>query len=678
MKRVFFLIFALLGFLFLAFSCGGGGKQEAAFLCRLDSLVEADADSALRLMGQTQSEGWPHRDAMRLELLRAKAMNRADSLFTTDSLMFRVAEYYRSHGTQNDRMLSLYLLGCTYRDMGAAPRAIETWQRAVAEADTTSQDCDLSTLMRIHSQMADIYNKQRLYDYMQKEDSIAATLCWKAKDTLNALIFEKELCNTLFIGEKYEDCIIKTDSFRHAYLQMGYDKKAALVCVYALKSCLAIGEYGRAKPYLDSYESYCLSEKDHRKIDGGLAPYYIYKGNYYLGIGNIDSAEYCFRKAIPEVRNVDNALQVYKGLYKLYGLRGEMDSVMKYISLYSEIKEKVYYSSAVQATIDAKNLYDYSVEQRKMQEERDKKRRLRDGLYFTIGLALLIIYILYHHWYVKKKTQEEEISKLTIEKQKIQLENQQKENAIQRQNLLLQEDSHNLRSAQEMMNKLRGKIEAIEKEKEQSLVRIASLTEQLAQKDAALVPTHELEQERTHLLQLYHDEKTRADQLAQSEKQYQEQIAQLKQENTQLEAQHQERKNRLNELTASYRNDQIEKSPIVKKFLCAVQETQVSKLSDEDWSKLRATVEVRFPGFFEVVNKRSHLPNDQYRACLLTMAGCFRPSDLETLLGWGYNYASKKRQQLLKKVFGMNGSAADFDRMVRKCVPPADIPTEKK
>ena len=98
MKRGFFLIFALLGFLFLTFSCGGGGKQEAAFLCRLDSLVEADADSALRLMGRMQSEGWPRRDAMRLELLRAKAMNRADSLFTTDSLMLRVAKYYRRHG----------------------------------------------------------------------------------------------------------------------------------------------------------------------------------------------------------------------------------------------------------------------------------------------------------------------------------------------------------------------------------------------------------------------------------------------------------------------------------------------------------------------------------------------------------------------------------------------------
>ena len=77
MKRDSFLIFALWALLFLTFSCGGNpsADEEAGMgLARLDSLVEADADSALRLMGRMQSEGWPRRDAMRLELLRAKAM----------------------------------------------------------------------------------------------------------------------------------------------------------------------------------------------------------------------------------------------------------------------------------------------------------------------------------------------------------------------------------------------------------------------------------------------------------------------------------------------------------------------------------------------------------------------------------------------------------------------------
>ncbi len=406
MKRDPFLIFAFLAVLFLSFSCGGNPFADGEArreLARLDSLVEADADSALRLMGQTQSEDWSRRDAMRLELLRAKAMNRADSLFTTDSLMIRVAEYYQRHGSRNDRMLSLYLLGCTYRDMGAAPRAIETWQKAVAEADTTASDCDLSTLMRIHSQMNGLYTRQRLPGYAQQEIEKAEALCWKMKDTLNALFFERKICNTLFIGGKYEDCIHKTDSFRHAYLQMGYEKKAALVCVYALKSCLALGEYGRAKPYLDIYESYCLSEPDHRKIDGGLAPYYICKGNYYLGIGNADSAEYCFRKALPDKGKRNNALLIYKGLYQTYGNQCRLDSALKYMSLYSNAKERDFYNVTSLATIDAKNLYDYSVEQRISKEEREKAEKRKYMFINTCWIIALVIGVILFRYQGKRK-----------------------------------------------------------------------------------------------------------------------------------------------------------------------------------------------------------------------------------------------------------------------------------
>ena len=69
----------------------------------MDALVEADADSALVVMGRTPSDGWSRRNAMRLELLRAKAMNRADSLFTTDSLMLQVVKYYQRLGSRNAR-----------------------------------------------------------------------------------------------------------------------------------------------------------------------------------------------------------------------------------------------------------------------------------------------------------------------------------------------------------------------------------------------------------------------------------------------------------------------------------------------------------------------------------------------------------------------------------------------
>ena len=406
MKRDPFLIFAFLAVLFLSFSCGGNpfadgeAKRE---LARLDSLVEADADSALVLMGQMQSEDWSQRDAMRLELLRAKAMNRADSLFTTDSLMLSVVKYYQRHGSRNDRMLSLYLLGCTYRDMGAAPRAIETWQQAVAEADTTRQDCDLSTLMRIHSQMNVLYIRQRLPEYAQQEAEQAEALCWKMKDTLNAMLFQQDVCQNLYNNGKYKECIEHTLGLYNQYLNFGQKEKAALVCVYYIKSYLALGDYAKAKEYLDIYETCSYLRSDSRKIDGGLAPYYIHKGNYYLGIGNTDSAEYCFRKALPEKGKRNNALLIYKGLYQTYSQQCRLDSALKYMSLYSNAKERDFYNATAQATANAKNLYDYSVEQKIAKEEREKAEKRKYMYINTCWIIALVIGVILFRYQGKRK-----------------------------------------------------------------------------------------------------------------------------------------------------------------------------------------------------------------------------------------------------------------------------------
>ena len=77
-------------------------------------LVQLDSIDAARALSKHEQ--------MHLELLRGAAMNKADSLFTTDSVMLKVAEYYDRHGSANERMQAHYTLGCAYRDMGNAPR----------------------------------------------------------------------------------------------------------------------------------------------------------------------------------------------------------------------------------------------------------------------------------------------------------------------------------------------------------------------------------------------------------------------------------------------------------------------------------------------------------------------------------------------------------------------------
>ena len=77
------------------------------------------------------------RRQMHEALMQAKAQNENFEPFTSDSTMLRVVDYYDSHGTANEQMLAHYLLGCVYRDLGDAPRALECYHDAVSKADTT-------------------------------------------------------------------------------------------------------------------------------------------------------------------------------------------------------------------------------------------------------------------------------------------------------------------------------------------------------------------------------------------------------------------------------------------------------------------------------------------------------------------------------------------------------------
>ncbi len=102
------------------------------------------------------------RAAMLAVLEEADSLNRNYILITSDSLLREAVDYFDHHGTPNERLRAHYLLGCAYRDMGEAPRAIEAWQDGITCADTTAADCDYGLLCRVSSQMAEIFYHQNL------------------------------------------------------------------------------------------------------------------------------------------------------------------------------------------------------------------------------------------------------------------------------------------------------------------------------------------------------------------------------------------------------------------------------------------------------------------------------------------------------------------------------------
>ena len=126
----------------LAISCSEHSADR--LLASADSLMNTRPDSAYSMLDSLSQQNAHASESlrMRIELLKAKAQNKAYIDFTTDSVMLEVADYFDHHGTPNDRMLAHYLLGCTYRDMKEAPMSLQCYYDAVEAADTTSADCD--------------------------------------------------------------------------------------------------------------------------------------------------------------------------------------------------------------------------------------------------------------------------------------------------------------------------------------------------------------------------------------------------------------------------------------------------------------------------------------------------------------------------------------------------------
>ena len=184
------VIFLLLIIMILT-SCAGNRKYDDLML-RADSIMDVDDDSAtvaIQMLDgvKPQLPEFSKAQKMRYELLRHKAMNKAYIPFTSDSIMLEVTDYYNHHGSDNERMLAYYILGCVYRDMHEAPMALEYYNKATEQADTAAQDCDYATLCRVYSQMGFLFAKQHLPHQELASFNKATQYAYKAKDTLNAI-----------------------------------------------------------------------------------------------------------------------------------------------------------------------------------------------------------------------------------------------------------------------------------------------------------------------------------------------------------------------------------------------------------------------------------------------------------------------------------------------------------
>ena len=384
-----------------------GNNAQLSKLQSIDSLMDQNPQAAydsLRLYKRQMMEGSPRKVVMRYRLLAAKAQNKLYLGMPNDSVFQEVVDYYDSKGTSNEKMEAYYLMGCVYRDLHEAPKAMMSYKTAVECADTLSKGCDYTTLFRVYGQMADIYR----YQYLHKE----AIKCEQKYGYYAARV--KNIASFIqsfdFIASEYYalgDTLKAIEQVKKCYMlyrKHGMYKDAAGVLPTLIYVCLLRAQYQQAHFYMDSYEKESGLFDRSGDIQEGHEHYYKAKGKYFQGVNQIDSAEYYYRK----LGRYGFKFETAQGLLSVYRMRLNSDSIKKYSILCEQEMDNILNSTQADAVVQAASLYDYTRLQHVVDEERlHKERNKYVAAFVVLGGLFVLGTLVRRHRRIKKQMAED-------------------------------------------------------------------------------------------------------------------------------------------------------------------------------------------------------------------------------------------------------------------------------
>jgi len=317
-----------------------------------------------------------------------------------DSMMQRVVAYYKDYGTSNDLMEAFYLQGSVYRDLHEAPKAMEAFLNGINAADTTSEGCRYDILARLYGQRHELLYRQNLYEQSIEAERMVLKYAILAKDTLFMMASRWEILGTYFSLNDYLTIANECWNLLEESKRMGvyaYGTRWLCTCVLAN---MELGRVADAAKLLSIYEQHSgqVNTKTH---ESPFPIYYYAKGRVLAASGQLDSAEYFYRKEL-EAQDWNNRQAAYRGLRMLFEQKGLADSVCKYAPLQCDAVDSSYQEKLSQDLQNLHELYDYNrLQAENSQKELQLQESRRKALYIWCALAFVTVCALFLFFYLR-------------------------------------------------------------------------------------------------------------------------------------------------------------------------------------------------------------------------------------------------------------------------------------
>lgn len=335
-------------------------------------------------------------DRKRMEtlLLRAEEMNETYVPMDTVKFMHEVLDYYMSYGNHNEKMRANYMVGCIYRDKGDAPMALQYYEDAINEADTTSMECDFYRLCRIYGQMAFLLDEQSIPSEGIKMWKKANRYALLAKDSFAAINYYER------IGETYE--MLGNDSLAlfynnraySQYMNIGRRDYAASSLATNINYELQRNDFSSAKQHIDFFIRYSEIFDENGNIAIGREMFYETLGRYYEGTNQQDSALFFYRKLLNYPKDTKCMESGYRGLLSVYEKIGIPDSMAKYACLYAETNDAAVIARSGSEMARMLAIYNYKQQQRQTLMTEQKANRLWSTICVIMMLVMFLLVVI--------------------------------------------------------------------------------------------------------------------------------------------------------------------------------------------------------------------------------------------------------------------------------------------
>lgn len=602
-------ILALAAGICIFFACTSSNAPYPEAMQQAMRCMEERSDSALIYLSSLTSVigNEPEETQIYYGLLKTKAKDKEYIRHTSDSLMKEVVHFYESHRNTEKLMEANYYLGCVYRDMKDAPRAMVAFQKAI-EVGGNTQRYDI--LGRVYEEMGTILAYQSLY-----EDALKA---YKTSYAYKVKQKEGEGKGIVYAlrnqGRMYE-VLNRLDSAEY-YYQKAYEKAFKLndrQVIYSISI-----EFGNVYLHFGkptrAMKLFSEMPQKHNEDD---AIYLYGLGSTYMAIAKLDSAQYYYKEALKEGKRNQSIYMkssIYKALSTIEAQKGDYPSAFEYAEKSFALEDSIKEKTRTEAIGKIHALYNYRYTEEENQQLLLKSQQTQIYIYLLI-IAVLLIAGIAAIYFNQKRLAQEQIDRLS--QQKEEQEKYSQDRLIKNRNEILE------------IQKQLQQAKAEKEEKNSYLIKAQTELQQIPQLKARLT---EAEKE----------------------------LLKVKEKSLELENQLIKSK----EYEKLIQKDLFENTSIYQHFHEAAMDNDSKKIKEEDWITLIQEIDKAYNNFTDRLKALyPSITQHELHICYLIKTN-IAPSGMAKILCKSTSGVSNGRARLYQKISKHEGNGEMLDKLI--------------